>query len=214
MTMTSIDVLTPAGAATGSVELPAEVFDVQVNVPLIHQVVVAQLAAARQGTHDTKNRGEVRGGGRKPFKQKGTGRARQGSIRSPILRGGGVVFGPHPRDYSKKVNKKTAALAFRRALSEKIASGAVVVADGLGEIEPKTKALAPLLKQVAGGRAALLLTGVSSKNLNLAARNREKVEVTTAAQAHTYQIMRYPVIVVDAAGLDVLVARLGEGVEQ
>jgi len=123
------------------------------------------------------------------------------------------VFGPHPRDFSKKVNKKVAALAFRRALSEKIAAGAVVVAEGLGEIEPRTKTLTPLLKQVAGGRAALLVTGAPSRNLHLAARNRAKVEVTTAAQAHTYQIVRYPVIVTDAAGLEALQARLSEGVE-
>ena len=211
--MTSIDVLTPAGAPAGTVELPAEVFDVQVNVPLIHQVVVAQLAAARQGTHDTKSRGEVRGGGRKPYKQKGTGRARQGSIRSPILRGGGVVFGPHPRDFSKKLNKKTAALAFRRALSEKLAAGAVSVAAGLEAIEPKTKALAGLLKKVAGGKAALFVTGAANANLNRAVRNVPKTEVTTAAQASVYQIMRYPTIVADAAGLDGLAKRLAEGAE-
>ena len=153
------------------------------------------------------------GGGRKPYKQKGTGRARQGSIRSPILRGGGVVFGPHPRDYAKKVNKKTAALAFRRALSEKIAAGAVAVAAGLEGIEPKTKALAGLLKKAAGGRATLFVTGAANLNLNRAARNVPKVEVTTAAQAHVYQIRRYPVIVADAAGLEALQARLSEGAE-
>ena len=98
--MTSVDVRTPAGKPAGSVDLPAEIFDVQVNIPLIHQVVVAQLAAARQGTHSTKTRAEVSGGGRKPYKQKGTGRARQGSIRAPQFTGGGVVHGPKPRDYS------------------------------------------------------------------------------------------------------------------
>ena len=100
--MTAIDVMTPEGKASGKVELPAEVFDVEVNIPLIHQVVVAQLAAARQGTHDTKTRAEVSGGGRKPYKQKGTGRARQGSIRAPQYTGGGVSHGPHPRDYSQR----------------------------------------------------------------------------------------------------------------
>jgi large subunit ribosomal protein L4 len=212
--MSKMNVYNLNGEAAGEKDIADGILERKRGKQAVMDVVTAYRAGIRAGTASTKTRDMVSGGGRKPFKQKGTGRARQGSIRSPILRGGGVVFGPHPRDYSKKVNKKTAALAFRRALSEKIAAGAVVVAEGLGAIEPKTKALTPLLKQVAGGRAALLLTGVSSKNLNLAARNREKVEVTTAAQAHTYQIMRYPVIVVDAAGLDVLVARLGEGVEQ
>ena len=103
--MSAVDILTPAGKKSGSVELPAEIFDVQVNVPLIHQVVVAQLAAARQGTASTKDRGEVRGSGRKPFKQKGTGRARQGSIRAPQYRGGGVVHGPEPRSYDQRTPK-------------------------------------------------------------------------------------------------------------
>ena len=125
-----------------------------------------------------------------------------------------MVFGPHPRDYSKKVNRKLAALAFRRALSEKLSTGAVAVAEGVEAIEPKTKALAGLLKKVAGGRAVLFVTGAANPNLNRAARNVAKAEVTTAAQVNTYQILRYPVIVADAAGFDALAARLSEGVEQ
>ena len=121
--MTAVDVRTPAGKATGTVELPAEIFDVQANVPLIHQVVVAQLAAARQGTHDTKTRAEVRGGGRKPYRQKGTGRARQGSIRAPQFAGGGVVHGPQPRDYSQRTPKKMKAAALRGALSDRARDG-------------------------------------------------------------------------------------------
>ncbi len=211
--MSKVNVYNLNGEAAGGKDIADGMLERKRGSQAVADVVTAYRAGIRAGTASTKTRDMVRGGGRKPFKQKGTGRARQGSIRSPILRGGGVVFGPHPRDFSKKVNKKTAALAFRRALSDKIASGAVVVAEGLGEIEPKTKALTPLLKQVAGGRAVLLVTGVSSKSLNLAARNRQKVEVTTAAQAHTYQILRYPVIVTDAAGLDILQARLGERAE-
>src|SRR5829696_2243631 len=111
--MSTVDVLGLDGKKTGSVVLPAEVFDVQANIPLMHQVVVAQLAAARQGTHKAKTRGEVAGGGRKPYKQKGTGRARQGSIRAPQFTGGGVVHGPLPRDYSQRVNKKMKAAALR-----------------------------------------------------------------------------------------------------
>ena len=211
--MSKVNVYKMSGEAAGEKEVADERLERKRGAQAVLDVVTAYRAGIRAGTASTKTRADVRGGGRKPFKQKGTGRARQGSNRSPILRGGGVVFGPHPRDISKKVNKKVAALAFRRALSEKIAAGAVVVAEGLGEIEPRTKTLTPLLKQVAGGRAALLVTGAPSRNLHLAARNRAKVEVTTAAQAHTYQIVRYPVIVTDAAGLEALQARLSEGVE-
>jgi len=211
--MSKVNVYKMSGEAACEKEVADERLERKRGAQAVLDVVTAYRAGIRAGTASTKTRADVRGGGRKPFKQKGTGRARQGSNRSPILRGGGVVFGPHPRDFSKKVNKKVAALAFRRALSEKIAAGAVVVAEGLGEIEPRTKTLTPLLKQVAGGRAALLVTGAPSRNLHLAARNRAKVEVTTAAQAHTYQIVRYPVIVTDAAGLEALQARLSEGVE-
>src|SRR5688572_11539657 len=115
--MTSVDIKTPAGKTDGSVELPADVFDVQANIPLMHQVVVAQMAAARQGTHSTKTRGEVSGGGKKPYRQKGTGRARQGSTRAPQFVGGGTVHGPKPRDYSQRTPKKMIAAALRGALS-------------------------------------------------------------------------------------------------
>ena len=125
--MTSIDLRTPTGETKGSIELPEEIFDVTVNIPLIHQVVVAQLAAARQGTHSTKTRGEVRGGGKKPYAQKGTGRARQGSIRSPQFAGGGVVHGPKPRDYSQRTPKKMKAAALRGALSDRARNGRVHV---------------------------------------------------------------------------------------
>lgn len=212
--MSKVKVFKMDGGTAGEKDIADGVLELKRGSQAVLDVVTAYRAGIRAGTASTKTRDMVSGGGRKPFKQKGTGRARQGSNRSPILRGGGVVFGPHPRDFSKKVNKKTAALAFRRALSDKIAAGAVVVAEGLGDIEPKTKALTALLKTVAGGRAALLVTGASSRNLNRAARNRVKVEVTTAAQAHTYQMVRYPVIVADPAGLDALQARLAKGVEQ
>ena len=158
MTMTSIDVLTPAGATTGSVELPAEVFDVQVNVPLIHQVVVAQLAAARQGTHDTKSRGEVRGGGRKPYKQKGTGRARQGSTRAPQFTGGGVVHGPTPRDYEQRTPKKMKAAALRGALSDRARNGRVHVISAVvdGDV-PSTKGAAATIAAITDRRNVLVV---------------------------------------------------------
>lgn len=129
--MPTIDIISPQGAANGTVELPAEIFDVQVNVPLIHQVVVAQLAAARQGTHATKTRGNVRGGGRKPYRQKGTGRARQGSTRAPQFAGGGTVHGPQPRDYAQRTPKKMKAAALRGALSDRARHGRIHVLSAL-----------------------------------------------------------------------------------
>ena len=211
--MSKIAIYNLNGEAAGAKEIADALLETKRGAQAVADAVTAYRAGIRAGSASTKKRGEVSGGGRKPYKQKGTGRARQGSIRSPILRGGGVVFGPQPRDFAKKLNKKTAALAFRRALSEKLAAGAVSVAAGLEAIEPKTKALAGLLKKVAGGKAALFVTGAANANLNRAVRNVPKVEVTTAAQASVYQIMRYPAIVADAAGLDALAKRLAEGAE-
>ena len=208
--MSKICIYNLKGDASGEKEIADEKLELKRGAQAVLDVVTAYRAGLRAGTASTKKRSDVSGGGSKPYKQKGTGRARRGSSRSPILRGGGVVFGPHPRDYSKKVNKKAVALAFRRALSEKIAKGAVVVADGLEGIEPKTRAVAALLKKVADGRATLFVTAESVKNLNLAARNIPGVEVTTAAQANTYQVSRYPLIVADAAGFDALQARISE----
>src|SRR6478672_9499038 len=148
--MASVDVKSPTGSTTGSVELPDALFDVEVNIPLVHQVVVAQLAAARQGTHDTKNRGEVRGGGRKPYRQKGTGRARQGSVRAPQFAGGGTVHGPTPRSYDQRTPKKMKAAALRGALSDRARAGRVHVVSALVEGEtPSTKAAATALAAIA-----------------------------------------------------------------
>src|SRR5437588_10074406 len=129
--MSTIDILSPAGDKAGTVELPAEIFDAKVSIPLIHQVVVAQLAAARQGTHKTKTRGEVSGGGKKPYRQKGTGRARQGSTRAPQFAGGGTVHGPQPRSYVQKTPKKMKAAALRGALSDRARYGRVHVVSAL-----------------------------------------------------------------------------------
>src|ERR1700716_4020497 len=138
--MSTVELKTPPGEADGTVELPAEIFDVQANIPLLHQVVVAQLAAARQGTHSTKTRGEVRGGGRKPYRQKGTGRARQGSTRAPQFTGGGVVHGPTPRDYEQRTPKKMKAAALRGALSDRARNGRIHAVTELVEGQtPSTK---------------------------------------------------------------------------
>jgi large subunit ribosomal protein L4 len=143
--MAKVDVLNAGGKKAGSVDLPDEVFGVQVNVPVMHRVVRAQLAAGRAGTHSTKTRSEVRGGGAKPWRQKGTGRARQGSRRAPQWTGGGVVFGPTPRDHSLRVNKKEKVLALRSALTDRRAGGNLVVVDGLDFDAPKTARAVELL---------------------------------------------------------------------
>jgi large subunit ribosomal protein L4 len=190
MTMSSIDVLTPSGASAGSVELPAEVFDVQVNVPLIHQVVTAQLAAARQGTHDTKNRAEVRGGGRKPYKQKGTGRARQGSTRAPQFTGGGVVHGPTPRDYEQRTPKKMKAAALRGALSDRARNGRVHVISAVVEGEvPSTKGAIATVTAISARPNVLVVVErediVGWKSL----RNAPGVHLLVADQLNTYDVL-------------------------
>src|SRR6478736_3053841 len=159
-TANTIDVLDATGKKSGSVELPAELFDVQTNVPLIHQVVVAQLAAARQGTHKTKTRGEVSGAGRKPFKQKGTGRARQGSIRAPQMTGGGIVHGPQPRDYSQRTPKKMIAAALLGDLSDRARGGRVHAVEGFvaGEVAKTKEALALLTAIAPAKRHLVVLT--------------------------------------------------------
>ena len=157
--MAKVDVLKAGGKKAGSVELPEEIFGVQVNVPVMHRVVRAQLAAARAGTHSTKTRAEVRGGGKKPWRQKGTGRARQGSIRAPQWRGGGVVFGPTPRDHSMRVNKKEKVLALRSALTDRHAGGNLVVLDGLDFDTPRTARAVELLEGDRARRAQAAVRG-------------------------------------------------------
>jgi large subunit ribosomal protein L4 len=210
--MQSVDVVDAAGTPTGTVELPAEVFDVQVNVPLIHQVVVAQLAAARQGTHDTKNRGEVRGGGRKPHKQKGTGRARQGSTRAPQFTGGGVVHGPTPRDYSQRTPKKMKAAALRGALSDRARHERVHVLSALvGGDAPSTKAAVAALAGVSERRHLLVVVErtdtVSWKSL----RNVERVHVLAADQLNTYDVLRADDVVFTEGALAAFLAGPARG---
>jgi large subunit ribosomal protein L4 len=189
--VTTLDVINAEGAKTGSVELPADVFDVQANIPLMHQVVVAQLAAARQGTHKAKTRAEVAGGGRKPYKQKGTGRARQGSIRAPQFAGGGVVHGPVPRDYSQRTPKKMKAAALRGALSDRARNGKVHVVSGFvaGET-PSTKAALATLKATAGeARRVLVVLGAYDEVNWVSLRNVPEVHLLEAGQLNTYDVL-------------------------
>jgi large subunit ribosomal protein L4 len=175
-----------------SVELPAEIFDTSVNVPLIHQVVVAQLAAARQGTHDTRTRGQVRGGGKKPYRQKGTGRARQGSTRAPQFTGGGVVHGPTPRDYAQRTPKKMKAAALRGALSDRARGGRVHVLPGVVDGDtPSTKAaIAALTGAVAdAGRKLLVVLERADEVGWKSLRNVDRVHLLVVDQLNTYDVL-------------------------
>ncbi|WP_062528885.1 50S ribosomal protein L4 [Demequina rhizosphaerae] len=194
-------------ANTKTVDLPAEIFDVDTNVPLIHQVVVAQLAAARQGTHATKTRGEVRGGGRKPYKQKGTGRARQGSTRAPQFAGGGTVHGPQPRDYSQRTPKKMKAAALRGALSDRARAGRVHVVEGLVSGDaPSTKAALEALAALTSGRSALVVTDRTDELTWLSLRNAADVHLIAVDQLNTYDVLVNDDTVFTRAAFDAFVA--------
>ncbi|WP_027342511.1 50S ribosomal protein L4 [Hamadaea tsunoensis] len=189
--MTAVDVIGVDGAAAGSVELPGDIFDVQANIPLMHQVVVAQLAAKRQGTHKAKRRGEVSGGGRKPYKQKGTGRARQGSTRAPQFAGGGVVHGPVPRDYSQRTPKKMKAAALRGALSDRARESRVHVVEAFVNGEtPSTKAAIATLKAVGiEAEKTLVVLGTDDELNWISLRNLPLVHLIEAGQLNTYDVL-------------------------
>jgi large subunit ribosomal protein L4 len=189
------------------VDLPAEIFDVQVNIPLIHQVVVAQQAAARQGTHATKTRGEVRGGGRKPYKQKGTGRARQGSVRAPQFAGGGTVHGPQPRSYDQRTPKKMKAAALRGALSDRARAGRVHVVDGLVEGDtPSTKAAVKALVGLVEQRRALVVLERGDNLTWLSLRNEPSVHLIAVDQLNTYDVLVADDVVFTKGAYDTFVA--------
>jgi large subunit ribosomal protein L4 len=205
--VTTIDVLDAKGAKSGTVDLPAEIFDTQVNVPLIHQVVVAQQAAARQGTHSTKGRGEVAGGGSKPYRQKGTGRARQGSIRAPQFSGGGIVHGPTPRGYAKRTPKKMKAAALRGALSDRARAGRVHVVDSLvSEDKPSTKAAVAALVRLTERPRVLVVLERDDHLTWLSLRNLDAVHVLTADQLNTYDVLLNDDVVFTRAAFDRFVA--------
>src|SRR3712207_3004439 len=186
----TVDVVGPDGVKVGTSDLPAEVFDVQTNVPLIHQVVVAQLAAARQGTHSTKNRGEVRGGGKKPYKQKGTGRARQGSLRAPQFAGGGVVHGPTPRDYGQRTPKKMKAAALRGALSDRARHDRIHVLTGLVEgTTPSTSTAIAAVARLSDRRKQLVVLARGDEAGWKSLRNADGVHLIYADQLNTYDVL-------------------------
>jgi large subunit ribosomal protein L4 len=211
--MTSVNVVSPAGDTTGSVELPEKIFAAQVNVPLMHQVVVAQRAAARQGTHATKTRGMVSGGGKKPYRQKGTGRARQGSTRAPQYTGGGTVHGPQPRDYSQRTPKKMKAAALRSALSDRAASERVYVVTSLIEGDaPKTKDALAALAKVTGNatRGVLVITTNEDEITWKSLRNVPFVHLLAEDQLNTYDVLASDHVVFTEAALSAFIGRGSE----
>ncbi len=208
--MRTVDIRTPEGGSAGVAELPAEVFDVPANIPLMHQVVVAQLAAARQGTHDTRTRGEVSGGGGKPSRQKGPGRARQGSIRAPQFTGGGTVHGPTPRDYRQRTPKKMKAAALRGALSDRARDGRVHVVSGLvsGDV-PSTKAARQALEGLIGavpGTRLLVVLRRADEVARRSVRNLPDVHVLAPDQLNTYDVLVNDEVVFTADALQAFLA--------
>ena len=199
----NVDVIDLKGKKAGSVVLPGSIFDVPTNIPLMHQVVVAQLAAARQGTHATKTRGEVAGGGKKPFRQKGTGNARQGSIRAPHFTGGGIVHGPQPRDYDQRTPKKMKQGALRSALSDRARAARIHVVTALFEGDkPSTKAALAALRAIVEDRQALVVLERGNELTALSLRNVPEVHVLWADQLNTYDVLDADDIVFTQAALE------------
>jgi large subunit ribosomal protein L4 len=207
--MATIDIRDAAGKKAGTRDLPPEIFDAEVRVPLMHQVVVAGLAGIRSGTHSTKTRGEVRGGGRKPWRQKGTGRSRQGSIRSPQWAGGGVAHGPTPRDHAQRINKKMRRGALRSALTDAQRSGKLAVVEDLAWDEPKTKQAAGLLEALElAGRVLLVLAAPSDSGaVEKSFRNIPTVKIAYASGLGTYDVLLADRVLLTTSAID----RLGQG---
>ena len=200
--MATANVVDQTGATTGTLELPAAIFDAPVNHSVVHQALLRQLANARQGTHDTKTRAEVRGGGRKPYRQKGTGRARQGSIRAPQYAGGGTVFGPQPRSYRQDMPRKQRRLALRSALAAKADDGQLVVLDGFNLEAPRTRAVRDLLTAMEAGRRVLLMLGSHNEVLELSARNLPEVRVILASNLNVRDLLAAETVVVTRDALE------------
>jgi len=205
--VTTIDLHTAEGTTDGTVELPAELFDVTANIPLIHQVVVAQLAAARQGTHSTKTRGDVRGGGKKPYRQKGTGRARQGSIRSPQYAGGGIAHGPQPHGYAQRTPKKMIAAALRGALSDRARDGRIyVVADLVPGDLPSTKTALSALSNITSTDKVLVVIHRDEDLVWLSLRNATSVHAIAVDQLNAYDVLVNDEVVFTSTALSAYVA--------
>ena len=214
MTTKKVDVRTPGGKTEGSVELPAALFDVDPNIALMHQVVIAQLAAKRQGTHSTKTRGEVSGGGRKPYRQKGTGRARQGSTRAPQYTGGGVVHGPKPRDYSQRTPKKMITAALRSALSDRARNDRIhAITELVSGQTPSTKSAKDFLASLTGNKKVLVVIGRTDEVGEKSVRNLPGVHLVSPDQLNTYDVLNADDVVFSVEALNAYIsAHAKEGV--
>ena len=201
--MANVSVYNIEGKEVGSIELNDAVFGVEINEHLVHMAVVNQLANNRQGTQSAKTRSEVSGGGRKPWRQKGTGHARQGSTRSPQWTGGGVVFAPKPRDYSFKMNKKEKRIALLSALSSKVADNKIVVLDAFNLDEIKTKKFAEVMSNLKVDKALVVIEG-ENKNVVLSGRNIPTVKVSATNEINTYDVLKYETLVVTKAAVEKL----------
>ncbi|HJG57187.1 50S ribosomal protein L4 [Corynebacterium xerosis] len=208
MTNLKLDVHTADGGVNGSVELPAEIFDAEVSTALMHQVVVAQRAAARQGTHKTKTRAEVRGGGRKPWRQKGTGRARQGSIRAPHWTGGGVVHGPQPRDYSQRTPKKMKAAALRGALTDRVRHDRIhVVEELVAGQTPSTKSARTFIERLTDRKSVLVVLPREDVTAWKSVNNLANVHTLSQDQLNTYDVLKADDVVFAVQALNEFIAR-------
>lgn len=208
MTNLKLDVHTADGKTDGQVELPAEIFDREVSIALMHQVVNAQLAGARQGTHSTKTRSEVRGGGRKPFRQKGTGRARQGSIRAPHFTGGGISHGPKPRDYSQRTPKKMKAAALAGALTDRARNDRIhVITELVPGQTPSTKSARTFIERLTDRKSVLLVVGREDINARRSANNLPGVHILDAGQLNTYDVLNSDDIVFSVEALHAFINR-------
>ena len=199
--MPSIPLYDETGKTVGNVELSDELFAAPVNTAVLHQVVTAQLAARRTGTHDTKTRGEIRGGGKKPYRQKGTGRARQGTVTAPHYRGGGVVFGPHPRSYEQRLPRKMKRLALRGALTAKLVDEQVKVIDSFGLEAIKTKDLVGVLRALAADGRVLVVSPGRDQNLELSARNLPTVDIILADSLNVVDLIKADLVLIEQPAL-------------
>ena len=212
MSWAAVSVISPSGDGGKTVDLPEEIFAAKVNIPLIHQVVVAQQAAARQGTHSAKTRGQVRGGGKKPYRQKGTGRARQGSTRAPQYTGGGVVHGPTPRDYSQRTPKKMIAAALRGALSDRARNGRIhAVTELVSGQTPSTKSAKVFLATLTDRKQVLVVIGRSDETGAKSVRNLPGVHILTPDQLNTYDVLRADDVVFSVEALNAYITAWRQG---
>lgn len=211
--MSSIPVFTMGGEPAGEVEFADSLVEGGAGRQVLQDALVAYRANQRAGTASSKSKGEVAGSNKKPWKQKGTGRARAGLRQSPVWRGGGAAFGPKPRDYDKKVNRKVARLALRRAFSEKVAAGQIKVVEAFAVEVAKTRAFAAVLKALGVSAPALVVVGDAGQNILLASRNLARVEVVRGRDVNVYQLLRYPSVLVDRGGMAQIMERMGSKTE-